>query len=212
MCAWTMAAALVLACAGCGLGDGTGSLSGTLYLRGCTHDYDFGSLGAPALYDMRPHYFVGDPINALQSSQPLHPVNKLAIRVQPDGKSVEEADALQVRVADDALVADALGQAIAVGPFTNVRASLSVIETCPDAETGAELDGTITFGAFGSDAAANGIQFGDHVAATFDFDVVDRRAIAIGGVGSVPTTAAAGGHISGSFDFIVRQGKAAQAY
>jgi hypothetical protein len=209
---WPLAFALVLACAGCGLGDGKGTLAGTLYLRGCTEDYDFGALGAPADYDMRPRYFVGDPINALQSPQPLHPVNKLAIRVQHDGKSVEEADALQLRVADDALVAAAVGQPIPVGPFTNVRGSLSVNETCPDAEAGAELDGTVTFSAFGRDAANNGIQFGDHLAGTFDFEIIDRRALTLGGIGSVPTTPAASGHISGDFDFIVRQGKAAQAY
>jgi len=209
---WPLAFALLLACAACGLGDGTGSLSGTLYLRGCTHDYDYGELAAPAAYDMRPSYFVGDPINALQSSQPLHPVNKMAVRVQSDCNRVEEADAMQVLVADVAFVVEALGQPIAVGPATNVRASLALNETCPNAEVGAELDGTITFSQFGSSNAANGIQFGDRVAATFDFEIIDRRAVSIGGIGGVPTTAAAGGHVSGNFDFIVRQGKAAQAY
>src|SRR5262245_22561381 len=121
---WPLAFALLLGCAACGLGDGTGSVAGTLYLRGCTEDYDFGALAAPAAYDMRPHYFVGDPINALQSSRPLHPINKMAIRVQSDGNRVEEADALLVRIADDAQVTAALGAPIAVGPATNVRASL----------------------------------------------------------------------------------------
>jgi hypothetical protein len=209
---WPLAFALLLACAACGIGDGSGSVSGTLFLRGCTHEHDYGELGAPAPYDMRPHYFVGDPINALQSSRPLHPVNKMAVRVQADGNRVEEADALQVRVADVAFVVQALGQPITVGPATNVRASLTLNETCPKAEVGAELDGTITFSQFGSSNAANGIQFGDRVAATFDFEIIDRRALSIGGIGGVPTTPAAGGHISGDFDFIVRQGKAAQAY
>jgi hypothetical protein len=210
---WPLVFALVLACVACDLGNGTGSVSGSLYLRGCTHDYDYGAAAAPADYDMRPSYFVGDPINALQSSRPLHPVNKVAVRVQSDGNRIEEADTLQVRVADDALVVETLGMATAIGPFSNVRASLQLSETCPDAEVGAELDGTMTFTSFGGrKTATDGIQFGDRISASFDFDVIDRRAITLGGVGGVPTTPAAGGHISGSFDFVVRQGKAAQAY
>jgi hypothetical protein len=70
----------------------------------------------------------------------------------------------------------------------------------------------MTWSAFGSADVTNGLQFGDHLAATFSFDIVDRRQIAIGGIGGVPLTPAAGGHIDGSFDFIIRQGKAAQAF
>jgi hypothetical protein len=87
-----------------------------------------------------------------------------------------------------------------------VRATLKLNQTCPTAEAQAELDGTITWSAFGSADAENGIQFGDQLAATFAGDVVDRRTISLG------TPPAAGGHLEGSFDFIVRQGKAAQAY
>jgi hypothetical protein len=198
--------------AGCGLGDGTGTLAGTLFLRGCTQDTDFGSLGAPAAYDMHPNYFVADPINALASDEPLHPINKLTMRVQPSGNRLEEADVLFLNIGDDAQVAAALGAPLAVGGFTNVRASLTLNQVCPDAEVQPELDGTITFTSFGSADARNGIQFDDRLAATFSFDVIDRRQIAIGGAGSVPTTPAAAGHIDGSFDFIVRQGKAAQAF
>jgi hypothetical protein len=201
-----------LSAAGCGLGDGTGSVAGTLFLRGCTHEADYGIMGAPAGYDMKPSYFVADPINALASSKPLHPINKLTLRVQPSGNRTDEADLLFIDVGDTAQVAAAVGAAIAVGPTTNVRAALTLNQTCPRAEVQPELDGTITWSSFGSADVSDGVQFGDRLAATFTFDVVDRRQIAIGGVGSVPTTAAAGGHIDGSFDFIVRQGKAAQAY
>jgi hypothetical protein len=209
---WPAAFALVMACAACDLGSGTGRVAGTLYLRGCTDDSDYGAAGAPAAYDMRPSYFVGDPVNALESSRPLHPVNKMAIRVQSSGNRVEEADALLVRVADVALVVGALGQPLSIGPATNVRASLALAETCPNAEVGAELDGTMTFTSFGSTDPADGIQFGDRIAATFEFAVIDRRALTLGGIGGVPVAPAAGGQISGDFDFIVRQGKAAQAY
>lgn len=212
MLRWPIAFGVLLACGACGLGDGKGALAGTLYLRGCTKSNDYGASGAPAAYDMRPVYFTADPVNALASHEPLHPINKVSLRVQPRGNRLEEADVLYINVADDAQVAAMKGAAMPIGGFSNVRASLTLRETCPNAEVEPELDGTMTWSAFGSADATNGIQFGDHLAATFDFEVVDRRAIAIGGVGPVPTAPAAGGHITGSFDFIVRQGKAAQAY
>jgi hypothetical protein len=203
---------LVAGAAGCGLGDGTGTLAGQLFLSGCTHDFNYGALGAPAPYNMNPEYFVADPINALASNEPLHPINKLAIRVQPEGNRRDESDVLYINVGNTAEVAAAAGTPITVGPTTNVRASLTLNQTCPDAEVQPELDGTITFSSFGSADATEGIQFGDRLAATFSFDVIDRRQISLGGIGGVPTTPAASGHIDGSFDFIVRQGKAAQAF
>ncbi|MDB4964675.1 MAG: hypothetical protein JWN44_364 [Myxococcales bacterium] len=201
-----------LAAAGCGLGDGTGTLAGTLFLSGCTHEADYGIGGAPAGYDMKPTYFVADPINALASSKPLHPVNKLILRVQPSGNRTDESDLLFINIADVAQVAASMGSSIAIGATTNVRASLTLNQTCPRAEVQPELDGTMTWTSFGAANAEDGVQFGDRLAATFSFDVVDRRQIAIGGIGGVPTTPAAAGHVDGSFDFTVRQGKAAQAY
>jgi hypothetical protein len=198
--------------AGCGLGDGTGTLSGTLFLSGCTNDGNYGQLGAPADYNMHPTYFVADPVNALASSQPLHPVNKVSLRVQPSGNRADESDLLFINVADDAQVAATLGQATDIGPTSNVRVSLTLNNTCPRAEVEPELDGTMTWTSFGSADATNGIQFGDRLAATFSFTVVDRRELAIGGLGGVPTTPAAQGALTGSFDFVVRQGKAAQAH
>ena len=204
--------ALCLAVAGCGLGDGTGALSGTLYLRGCTHDYDYGSLAAPADYDMHPSYFVANPVNALASSEPLHPINKVSLRVQPSGNRADESDLLFINVANDAEVAAAIGTPMTIGPASGVRATLTLSNTCPSAEVQAELDGTMTWTSFGSASATDGIQFGDRLAASFDFTVVDRRAIAIGGLGGVPVEPSAKGALSGSFDFIVRQGKAAQSF
>src|SRR3954453_2088023 len=122
---------LLLLVAGCGLGDGTGVLTGALYVRGCTHDYDYGGMGAPSTYDMKPSYFVADPVNALASSKPLHPVNKVLIRVQPSGNRPDESDELFVDVADDAQVAVAVGAPMAIGPTTNVRVALQLNETCP---------------------------------------------------------------------------------
>ncbi len=204
--------ALCFVVAGCGLGDGTGTLSGTLYLRGCTHDYDYGSLMNPADYNMHPSYFVANPVNALASSEPLHPINKISMRIQPTGNRADEADLLFINVANDADVAGALGTPMPVGAATTVRATLTLNNTCPDAEVQAELDGMITWTSFGSASATDGIQFGDRLAASFTFNVVDRRAIALGGLGGVPVQASAAGALSGSFDFIVRQGKAAQSF
>jgi hypothetical protein len=192
---------------GC-VGDGTGTLSGTLFVSGCTQDYDYG----PAGYDMNPTYFVADPINALASDMPLHPINKLEIRMQPTGNRADESDVLFVNVADDAQVAAAMGAALPIGATTNVRVTLTLHQTCPDAESLPEIDGTITWMSFGSASATEGIQFGDRLAATFSGEVVDRRAIALGGTGSVSTAPAVSGHLDGSFDFIVRQGKAAQPF
>ena len=214
---WPIAFGFVIACAAC-VGDGTGALAGTLYLRGCTLTSDFGSLAAPSPYDMRPSFFVGDPINVPNFinngtvNPPLHPVNKVTIRVQPSGKPMEEADLLFVDVADDAQVVAAVGQPMTIGPTTVVRASLTLSETCPNAEVVPELDGTLTFTQFGEGQVTHGIQFGDRLAATFSFDVVDRRQISIGGIGSVPVEPATAGHLEGNFDFIVRQGNAAQAF
>ena len=202
----------VVALAGCGIGNGTGTLSGTLFLSGCTHDYDYGSLAAPADYNMKPSYFVADPVNALASSQPLHPINKVSVRVQPSGQQQNEADVFYITVANDAEVAAALNAPIDVNGTSTVRATLTLNDTCPDAEVEPALVGTMTWQSFGGATAVEGIQFGDRLTATFAFDVVDQRAIAIGGLGGVPTTPAATGQISGMFDFIVRQGKAGQAY
>ncbi|MCA1665207.1 MAG: hypothetical protein LC659_13245, partial [Myxococcales bacterium] len=183
-----------------------------LYLRGCTQVTDYGTLGAPATYDMHPSYFVANPVNALASSRPLHPINKLSLRVQPSGNRADEADLLYISVADDSEVAAALNRPLDVGPASNVRASLTLNNTCPNADVLPELDGAITWQSFGSATAVDGVQFGDRLAATFDFTIVDRRQIAIGGLGGVPIAPAAQGQISGSFDFVVRQGKAAQSF
>jgi hypothetical protein len=201
----------------CNVGDGKGMVAGTLFVRSCTEDHDFGFNGAPVAFNLAPIYFVADPVNDLTLTH-AHPINHLSIRVQSTGARFEEADVLLVTVANDRDVAVALGQPLPLGPATNVRASLALNQTCPFAEVQAELDGTLTFTAFGSAGAGAAtpndfnIQFGDRLTATFSADVIDRRAGTIGGLGGVPTTPAVAGHLSGNFDFFVRQGKAAQLF
>jgi hypothetical protein len=198
---------------GCNVGAGTGSFAGSLYLRGCTKDGDLGSASAPALFDLKPTFFVAEPIDDFQKA---HPMNRLSIRIQSAGNRVEEADVLYINMASVLPVAQTLGSAVPVGIGADVRAALVLNQTCPTAEVEAELDGQVTFTAFG---AASGsvpedfrIQFGDHLAGSLSVDVVDRRMIALGGIGGVAATPAAGGHLAGQFDFVVHQGRAAQVY
>jgi hypothetical protein len=195
--------------AGCQIGAGTGQVAGTVYLRSCANDTGLGTLAAPAAYTMNPTFFAAAP--TLDFSRPF-PMNRLSIRVQPDGRRIEEADVLLITIASVGQVAAVQGQAISVGPDTNTRASLVLTNSCPQAEVQMELDGSITFSAFGGaqagamPAADFSIDFGDHLAATFSFDIVDRRAIVLGGTAGITTDPTAGGHIDGNFDFIVRQG------
>lgn len=204
--------------AGCGLGDGTGRLDGTLYVRGCSQSNDYGSLAAPTGYSLAPTWFSADPIDSPPYEERLHPVNRIEIRVQTRGTRQEQADVLYVNVADEAPVAAALNQPLPLGPATNVRATLTLNETCQYAEEGnMELDGSITFTAFGSATGAAppvdfSVEYGDRVAANLAVTVVDRRAITLGGVGSVPPTPVVAGQLTGSFDFIVQPGKAATPF
>jgi hypothetical protein len=200
---------------GCGVGQGTGAAAGPLFVGQCDKLTTIGSPGAPVMYDLRPTYFVADPVNDLPH---LNPSNRVTIRMQSSGNLVEEADVVYINIANVRLVAEQLGQPILVGPATNLRASLMLNRTCPREAVLTELDGTIQFSRFGvQDSAAAvpndfRIQFGDTLTATFSFDVVDRRAIGLGGIGNTPVEPTVGGHLDGGFDFVVRQGRAAQSY
>jgi hypothetical protein len=162
---------------------------------------------------MQPSYFVATPVSDVPRPQPM---NRLSVRVQPSGNRVEEADAMLIDVANDREVAVQLGQDIAVGPSTNVRASLNLNATCPTAEVQLELDGNINWSKFGTATTTSvpedfNLNYGDRLTAAFSFDVVDRRAIVLGGVGGVSSDPAAGGHLDGNFDFVIRQGQAGES-
>jgi hypothetical protein len=208
---------LALAClalSACSVGSGTGTLAGTLFVHPCTSDSDFGSSPAtPGNYNMNPQFFVASPINDFPGPNPQ---NKISIRVQSSGIRIEQADVMSLVIANELPVAQALNQPIEVGPNTNIRATLSLFITCPSVSTAMELDGTITWSKFGSAAPPNvsnqfRINFEDQLTAQFSFDVVDRRALTLGGSGGVSVTPNVSGHLDGSFDFIVREGRAAQS-
>jgi hypothetical protein len=208
-------ALLALGVTGCLVGEGKGSVSGTLFVQNCTNEQDYGSAAAPALYNMKPSFFAAEPVDDFQRP---HPMNRLAIRIQPTGLLIEQADVLFINIASVRPVAMALGTAIAVGPVTNLRASLQLNSTCPDQQVTGELDGTITFTNFGSAKIGAAVPddfrvgFDDRLTASFSFDVVDRRASTLGGIGAVSPAPTLGGHLDGDFDFTVRQGRAAQNY
>jgi hypothetical protein len=194
-----------------GCNGGTGTLVGSLYVRSCSQSNDYGSLTALAGYTMNPDYFQAIPVNSPPYERRFHPVNQLNMRMQNDGLHQEYADVLHLNIGDVAMVAAVVGKPIALGPATNVRTTLELNQTCRYAEAQIELDGTITFTAFGAAGSVPlpdnfTINIGDRLAASLEVTVVDRRAATLGGVGPVPTTPAVAGQLSGSFDFIVQPG------
>jgi len=213
------------AVAGCALGEGEGAVDGQVFIRQCARRssvgaaatanvYAFGEAGAPVAYSMQPSFFAAEPIDDFPR---LMPKNRLNMRVQSDGSRIEQADVLFVNLSDTREVALALGQDLPVGPNTNVRATLSLNQSCPTPEALPALEGTIRFTEFG-DANLGRVEpnfrisWGDRLQASFSFRVIDVRAATLGGLGSVPLEPAVGGELAGFFDFIVRQGQRAQSY
>jgi hypothetical protein len=209
--------------AGCLPGSGKGAVDGSIFIRQCAayvagssngSVYSLGTAAAPAPYAMDPSFFIAEPVNDFQQ---LDPVNRVNIREQSDGSNIEQADVLYVNVASDFEAAMEIGTPIAIGPNTNVRATLALNQTCPFPEVTPTLEGTMTFTSFGTAVAGAvpadfNINLGDRLTASFDFDVVDVRAATIGGVGSVPVTPAVSGNLTGYFDFVVRRGQSAQSF
>ncbi len=213
-------ALLAIVTGGCSVGQGKGSVAGTLYVAQCetldgvTSSYPAGATAAGA-FDLKPTFFVAQPTDDQPKSNPM---NRVMIRVQSGGNRLNEADALLVNVADVRLLALSIGQPGVVGPATNVRATLALNQTCTAHQVALELDGAITFTKLGSASAGRtpsadfSIGYGDELTASFSLDVIDRRAIVLGGQAGVPTAPQAGGHLDGNFDFTVVASTIAQAY
>ena len=215
-----------LVAGGCSLGVGEGLVDGSIFIRQCAKRssvgssgggkvYSYGEPGSPAAYSMKPSFFAAEPVDDFPR---LMPNNRLAIRVQSDGSRIEQADVLFINIATVREVALALGQDVQVGPNTNVRATLSLNQSCPQPEELPTLEGVIRFDQFGDANLLPRIPpdfrvgFEDRLQAVFQFHVVDVRAATLGGSGSVPVEPAVGGDLSGYFDFVVRQGQRAQSY
>jgi hypothetical protein len=142
-------AALVLAVglAGCTVGDGVGQASGQLYVKGCNKNGDWGEPGMLRAYDLRPEFYAGEPIEDIKQDGSR---NRIVIRLQDSGKSLEANDFLQFDVVNSYQVAlclrgmideatrafcyfapGATWPRLRVGPNLPIRASLALHETCP---------------------------------------------------------------------------------
>ena len=80
--------------AGCTVGEGSGSAMGMLWILGCNPppNIDYGTEAAPALFNLSPTFFAGEPIEDISDSKPAH--NRLTIRMQRSGNAVEITDTL----------------------------------------------------------------------------------------------------------------------
>jgi hypothetical protein len=167
-----VAAMAVVSAGGCTVGSGVGTATGSLYVFSCTCDAfdckvgaDLGSPGAPAAFDLSPHFFAGEPIDDISRSRIAN--NRLIIRMSRNGNRPEINDTLFFDIqsvreiarcvrgrvnADGTPDWDVAGgwcdwtggqggnvQAarprITVGPELPVRSSLSLLYTCGFART-----------------------------------------------------------------------------
>jgi len=155
------------------LGVGTGTVTGVVDVPACTFK-DGASVpyGKGHPFDLKPTYFVGEPIEADPVNGPRFPANQMVIRVQPKAQRKEDADILIVWVLDSAEVArclrgdmpggvpewdpllcdrsaavgDAPGR-MTVGPTAEVvRAFLALKDSCPVGFVSANALGACTDG------------------------------------------------------------------
>ena len=139
---------------------------------------------------------------------------RLSLRVQPSGNRADEADLLyHQRRQRRRCRRAARPSRSAIGPTTNVRASLTLNQTCPDrrGRAGARRHhdlAELRRAPTRPTASSSAISWRRPSASTSSIGARSPSAA----LGGVPTTPAASGHIDGSFDFVVRQGKAAQAH
>lgn len=94
---------VALSLSGCGVGQGSGAVTGKLFVLNCSASGDYcdstgvcGTPTAPADYSLNPGFFAGEPIDDLtqylSGTQPR--MNRITIRLQRSGKQIESNDAL----------------------------------------------------------------------------------------------------------------------
>lgn len=128
---WILLAALGLsALPGCPTGEGDGAVVGQIYVLGCDGEFDFGAVDAPAFFDLRANFFVGEPI--LDDSA-VQPRQRLDLRIQRGGNNIEDTDSLFIQLRDLQAVAELVvaGRGVPVGPDEATTASLLLYVTCP---------------------------------------------------------------------------------
>lgn len=99
-----LAAALLAAVAGCGVGAGVGSVSGQLYVRQCTPESDYGTPTDGADYTLEPEFFVGEPIEDIRRGGSE---NRIVIRIETVGRRIRNSGGIIERgVVKDQLTFD----------------------------------------------------------------------------------------------------------
>jgi hypothetical protein len=97
-----------IAAAGCtDVGDGSGSASGPLWILGCVEGepWEKATQAAPAIYNLEPRFFAGEPIGDTSSAVPQ---NSLIIRMQRNGNAAEINDVLYFNIPNSYQVARCL--------------------------------------------------------------------------------------------------------
>jgi hypothetical protein len=99
-------ASLAVPVLGCAVGQGTGTVKGTLDVNQCTFDSSANPTPLTvADFDLHADFFAGQPIDADPILEPRFPANQMIIRVQHSGKRLESANALVFLIQDSAAVA-----------------------------------------------------------------------------------------------------------
>lgn len=87
--------ALAAFAGGCTVGSGSGSVTGPLYVLGCTpNGADYGAKDAPRFFDLQPTFFAGEPAEDIGDVAVQQPANPLTIRLQRNGNRIEINDTL----------------------------------------------------------------------------------------------------------------------
>jgi hypothetical protein len=82
--------------AGCTVGDGNGLARGPIFFLGCgTKGENFGTMAAPKIFDLSPHFFAGEPIEDISIA---NKANRLLMRIQRNGNRIEVNDTLYMDV------------------------------------------------------------------------------------------------------------------
>jgi hypothetical protein len=99
------AALAAVSAAGCGIGEGSGSATGEMWMLGCDEGEDFGTEAMPKGFSLDPTFFAAEPIEDIADTPPM---NRLIIRMERSGNAVEINDTLYFDIRDSAEVARCL--------------------------------------------------------------------------------------------------------
>ena len=95
-------AVLAASAGGCGIGEGSGSAQGPLWILGCRDGDPLGTPDKPMGFDLKPTFFAGEPIEDIAG---IPPSNRLIISMRRNGNSVEINDTLYFDIRNSAQIA-----------------------------------------------------------------------------------------------------------